>query len=254
MGELLLISIGLYDEKDMSLRALEEARKCDKLYLEMYTTVLGTTKEKLEDLIGKEIKVVGRKELEEGCGKIVEEARRYKVGVLVGGDCLVATTHNILREEAMKKGVRVRVVHGSSILSAVAETGLHIYKFGRCVTIPLPEKTGGKIPFSVYDVIKGNKERGLHTLCLLDVDMERNRKLSVDEAARILLEMENKRKEGVVDGKTKVVVYRNFGKGSEIIYLELNKLLERNVEPPAVLIIPGKLHFTEEDFLQNFIS
>ena len=34
------ISLGLYDVNDMSLKALEIARSCDKLFLESYTHLL----------------------------------------------------------------------------------------------------------------------------------------------------------------------------------------------------------------------
>ena len=52
---LYLISLGLCDEKDMSLKALETAKKCEALYIELYTTKLETTVEKLSKLIGKKI-------------------------------------------------------------------------------------------------------------------------------------------------------------------------------------------------------
>ncbi len=66
--------------------------------------------------------------------------RREEVGVLIGGDCLSATTHVSLLLEATEQGVETRIIHGSSIFSAVAETGLSLYKFGRTVTMPFPEK------------------------------------------------------------------------------------------------------------------
>ncbi len=35
---LYLVSIGLYNEKDLSLRALEAIKKCSKVYAEFYTS------------------------------------------------------------------------------------------------------------------------------------------------------------------------------------------------------------------------
>jgi diphthine synthase len=115
-----LISLGLADERDMSLHALDEARDCDTLYAELYTMKLVTTLAALTELIGKPITLLPRGDLEERSVKIIEEARGRKVGVLIGGDCLSATTHVSLLLETAENGVETRVIHGSSIFSAVA--------------------------------------------------------------------------------------------------------------------------------------
>ncbi len=60
-----LISVGLADERDMSLRALEEARGCDTLYAELYTMKLATTLAALIELIGKPVTLLPRGDLEE---------------------------------------------------------------------------------------------------------------------------------------------------------------------------------------------
>ena len=53
-GKLIFIGLGLNDEKDISLKGLEEIKNCDKVYAEFYTAKLaGTNIEKLETLIGK---------------------------------------------------------------------------------------------------------------------------------------------------------------------------------------------------------
>jgi diphthine synthase len=249
---LYFISIGLSDEKDMSLKALEAAKSCDLLFAEFYTTKLNTTKEKLEKLIGKEIKILSRADLEENYQKVLDEARVKKVGLLVGGDAFIATTHSALALEAKKQGIEVKVIHGSSIISAIAETGLHIYKFGAIVTIPFPERTKGKLPISVYNTIKENLERGLHTLCLLDIDIEKNKFMSVNEAVTILIELEKKLGSGILRFDKKVVAFSKAGSDQQvIIYDTLDSLREKDFEKPAVIIIPGKLHFTEKEFLEN---
>lgn len=251
---LYFISIGVGDEKDMSIKALEIARSCDLLFAELYTTKLNTTKEKLEELIGKPIRVLSREEVEEKYQEIIfSEAKEKKVGFLVGGDCFVATTHIALRQEAIKQGIKVGIIHGSSILSAVGEIGLHLNKFGPYVTIPFPERTKGKLPESVYDVVKMNRARGLHTLCLLDVN--ENYCMTVKEAINILLELENSRKEKVIKEDLGIVVFSKAGsEDSKIIFNSISNLKGRDFESPAVLIIPGILHFIEEESLKLFIS
>jgi len=250
---LTLIGLGLFDEQDLTLRGIEEAKKADKAYLELYTTVWQGDIKNLEKIIGKKIEVLKRKDLEEGSGRILEEAKKQDVVILVGGDPLVATTHSVLLFEARKQMIRTKVVHNSSIISAIAETGLHIYRFGPTVTIPFPEKTKGKLPESVYEVVKMNKERGLHTLCLLDVDADQNKFMTAEAAIKILLEIESKRKEGVFTEEIDAIIFVMAGSdNSKIFFDKVKKFIDKNIgEPPMILIIPGILHFTEKEYLSQ---
>ncbi|MEM5790658.1 MAG: diphthine synthase [Candidatus Aenigmatarchaeota archaeon] len=249
---LYFISLGLNDEKDISIKGLEAAKECEMLFAEFYTTKLQTTKEKIEKLIGKKIKVLSRKDLEENFQDILNLAKNKKVGLLVGGDAFIATTHLALKLEAMKQGIETKVIHSSSIISAIGETGLHIYKFGPCVTIPFPEKTKGKLPESVYEVIKMNKARGLHTLCLLDIEDEKLMK--INEGIKILLEIEERRKENVLSLESEILVFVNAGSEKPLIaFGKVKEIIEKNFEEvPAVIIVPGLLHFTEKEFLEFF--
>ena len=45
---LYVIGLGLWDEKDITVRGLECVKSCSALYLEYYTSVLGIDKDKLE--------------------------------------------------------------------------------------------------------------------------------------------------------------------------------------------------------------
>lgn len=248
---LTLIGLGLLDEKDLTLRGMEEAKKADKLYIETYTTVwLGKVKN-LEEMAGKKIEILKRKDLEEGLEKILEESKNQNIAIFVGGDPLVATTHSSLLLEAKKQGIQTKVIHNSSIISAIAETGLHLYKFGPSVTVPFPEKTKGKLPESIYDVIKMNRTRGLHTLCLLDVDAEEKKYMTSKDAMKILLDIENKRKENVINQDTDMIIFARAGSDRPLIhYCKARELVEKDFgEPPIVLIIPGILHFTEKEYL-----
>jgi len=248
---LTLIGLGLNDEKDMTLRGIEEAKAARKVYAEFYTSYWHGSLKKLEKIIGKKIVVLTRKNLEEESKKIIEEAKKKSVALLVQGDPLVATTHTALIQEARKNKVKVKIVHNASIVSAIGETGLHPYKFGPTVTIPFLEKTKGKLPESVYEVIRENKKRGLHTLCLLDVVAEEKKYMSAREALKILIELEGKRREGVLGEETEVVVFSNAGgKKSSVVFDKVKNLVNKDFEKPMVLIIPGILHFTEKEFLR----
>lgn len=250
---LTLIGLGLFDEKDLTLRGIDEAKKADKVYIELYTTVWRGNLQNLEWLIGKKIEVLKRKDLEEESGKILEESKDKNVVILVGGDPLIATTHSALLLDARKQGIKTKIIHNASIVSAIAETGLHVYRFGPSVTIPFPEKTKGKLPESVYEVIKMNKTKGLHTLCLLDVDADQDKCMNANEGIKILLGIEDKRKEGVFTLKTEVVIFSKAGsENSTITHDKVEDLLKKDfTDFPAVLIIPGFLHFTEEEYLSS---
>jgi len=229
---LYLLSLGLSDEKDMSLKALETAKRCTRLYAEFYTLKMNTDAGKLSELVGKPVKELERSGMEEGFEKIVEEARKQDVGVFVGGDALSATTHISLVMDARKAGVKVEIIHGASIFSAVAETGLQLYKFGRTVTLTREK------PESVFRGIMSNMDAGLHTLVLLDVDMPGN------EGCRLLLE-------GGITGNA--VVACRLGSDSLIRYGSLEKL-QNDPElgkVPSVVCLPGRLHFLEKEYLES---
>ncbi len=249
---LYFIGLGLHDESDISLKALDTAKKCDLLFAEFYTQKMDTTKEKLEKLIGKKITVLTRKEVEEKSEIILSPAKKKKVGFLVGGDPFSATTHISLRHEAMQKGIETRVIHGSSIFSAVGEVGLHMYKFGTTITVPFLDRLKGQLPFSAYDRLKDNRERGLHTLMLLDIDADNNRYMTANEGMEVLLKMEKQKREDVFTEYTEVIVFaRANSEKPEIVYGKVFKLKEKNFgEPPMVMIVPGSLHFTEREYLE----
>ena len=244
---LYLISLGLSDEKDMSLRALETAKSCDKLYVEFYTTSMNTDVNRLEKLVGKPVIELKRPDLEENAETILKEAKSKDVGILIGGDALVATTHISLLLEAKKNGVKAQVIHGSSIYSAVGETGLQIYKFGKTTTLALPEEIYS--PMSAYETILQNKKAGLHTLVLLDI--KEGKLITVKEGIELLMKME--KEGGLLDYETKIVAACELGGRNVIKYGKIKDLLKSKELglTPAVLIVPGELHFMEQEFLET---
>jgi len=235
---LYLIGLGLKDENDLSLKALEIAKKCD-CYSELYTSIWHGSFENLGKIIGKEIKLLKRKDLEENLEILLERARERDIAVFVPGDPLVATTHIDLVLEARKKRIKTKIIHNSSIFSAIGETGLQIYKFGKTATIPL----SGKME-NVKSTVKNNRKLGLHTLLLLDLDNEINIYMNVFDALKLLL------KEKIVSKSDNMIVFSDAGGKSEIHYDTVRGLMWKRIPLPAVLVIPGKLHFREKEFLE----
>ena len=248
---LILAGLGLYDEKDMTLKTIEFAKKVDKIYAEFYTAVLtGTTIEKIEETIGKEIIVLNREKVEYETEKLINESMDKDIMFLTAGDPMVATTHVDIAVEARKKGIEVIIINAPSIYSAIGITGLQLYKFGKTTSIVFPEPN--YFPETPYDVIKENLKMGYHTLCLLDIHADKNRFMTANEGLETLLKIEEKRKENVLNEDTKIVVVARAGSlKPKIVYGKVKDLINYDFGKPLhCIIVPGKLHFMEEDALK----
>jgi diphthine methyl ester synthase len=199
---LYIIGLGLGDEQDITLKCLEAIQKCDKVYMEAYTSLLsfGLSSHglsNLEKLYGKPITLADREMVEEKADDILSQAQLSHAAFLVVGDpfgyaptlisnlydmimpkqfyCFAsiidfgvfhrATTHTDLVVRAKKMGIEVKVVHNASVMNAIGICGLQLYRYGETVSIPFFTETWR--PDSFYEKIQQNRNLGLHTLCLL---------------------------------------------------------------------------------------
>ena len=252
MSELVFVGLGLFDEMDVSLRGLQELRGADVVFAEFYTSLItGLSIRKLEELIGREVSVVSRRHLEEENGQmILQKAEKGKTVLLVPGDPLIATTHVDLRIRAEKLGIKTRIIHGASIISAaIGLSGLQNYKFGRSVTVPFPEKSF--ISETPYQVIKENRKMGLHTLCFLDVKVKEKKYMTVKDGLQTLLTVEKRKRNEVVTPDTLVVgIARAGSKDSVVKAGYTGEVMKYDFgKPPHTIIFPGKLHFMEAEAL-----
>ena len=251
LGQIVFVGLGLHDDKGVSLRGLEEVKTADNVFVELYTSLLPNfSLQRFQQISGKKIAVVSRGELEEKDGQaILEAAEKGKAVLLVPGDPLIATTHVALRIKAEKCGIKTRIIHGASILSAaIGLSGLHNYKFGKSVTIPFPDETPSETP---YAIIAQNKRLGLHTLCFLDIKADGKRFLSIPEGLNALLKVEVKRKENAVMMDTLVVGIARAGSNDPAVKADhVKDVLNYDFgDPPYSLIFPGQLHFMEAEAL-----
>ncbi len=234
---LYLVGIG-FEEKDISLKGLEIARKAQECYAELYTSDWKGSLENLEKIIGKKIVKLERSDLEENLEKWLEKIKNKKAVLFVPGDALVATTHASILLEARKKGIKVKTIHSCSIISAIAKTGLHIYKFGRIATIAWSEQIE-----SVKQVVEINKANNMHTLLLLDTGMPAEKGVEILLAHRIITPEEKIVACSCLSLETEKI---KFGKAG--------KLAKENFPSPACIVLPAELHFTEKEFLQTFFG
>ncbi len=244
---LYFIGLGLNDEKDITLNGFDAVKKCDAVYLEDYTSVMGCKKEDLEKLYNKKIILTGRQIVEADDNEIIKSAKSKNAAFLVCGDPLAATTHTDLFLRAKKEKIKCHVIHNSSIVSAVGIAGLQVYKFGKATSIPL-ENENIEAP---YDALRGNLSLGLHTLFLLDLKPEEEKFMSINDAIRYLLKVELKRNQKVFLEETFCVGCARIASEGQLIKAGSAKdLLKHDFGKPVhCLIVPGRLHFMESEFL-----
>ncbi len=236
-----MIGIGLNDEKDITVKGLEAVKSCKYIYLENYTSILSCPKEKLEEMYGKEIILADRNLVEKKSDEMLEKAKEENVAFLVVGDIFGATTHTDLLLRAKEKKVKVKFIHNSSILTAVGVVGLELYKYGKTTSIPFNHENV-ETPIKVFNE---NKKEGLHTLFLLDLDPKDDKFLTINEATDFLIS------KGIDKDEIAIGCAQIGNLDQEIKTTTLEKLTkEKFTRYPQCLIIPGNLHFVEEEAIE----
>ncbi len=234
----------MYYLNDLPLRAIDVISSCSEVFIERYTNLNDITFiEKLKKITGKNIEVIGREEVESSL--ITDKAVDKDIALLIPGDPLAATTHFSLVEECYQKNIAVKIIHASSIFSAVGETGLSIYKFGGTTSIPI--YTENFHPESFFDTIEKNINCDYHTLVLLEVRDEKNFVKPI-EAMKILKTIEEKNNKNIIKWDS-VIVLSQLGSDSQTIKI-INEKDINNIKPPCAVIIPGKLNQNELEAIE----
>lgn len=267
---LYLIGLGLGDAQDITVKGLEAVRKCSRVYLEAYTSILTVGKDRLEEFYGKPLLLADRDLVEQGAEEILRDAAQTDVAFLVVGDPFGATTHSDLVLRAVHAGIPYKVIHNASIMNAVGCCGLQLYNFGETVSFVF--WTDSWKPESYFDKICKNRAMGLHTLCLLDIkvkeqsieNMMRGRKIfepprymTVSQAADQLLQIIQRRRDegeelGMTEDTVCVGVVRLGSDDQSIRAAPLRELVSCDLgEPLHSLVVTGRLHPLELDMLRT---
>lgn len=244
---LYLIGLGL-SWKDLSMKALEALNICEEVYLENYTSVSDFTPLQLQRLLGKPVHVLDRKQVEEDM-LFLGDAEVKNAALLIYGDPLAATTHQEILQLAKKRNVEVKVIHAPSIFTAVAETGLSLYRFGKVASIPIPQKNYE--PESFFDVLKGNLSNDSHTLFLLDLRPNENKFLEIGDAIKMLRDISKRKGDSIFTEDSLVVGCARLGFENPVIKAgSANEIMKADFgNPPYCLIVPAKLNHKEEEYL-----
>jgi len=270
-----IVGLGLGDPKDVTVKGLEIIKKCERVYLESYTSILTCGQKVLEDFYGRPLIVADRELVEQGADTILADADTVDVALLVVGDPFGATTHTDFIIRAKEMNIKYQVIHNASIMNAIGCCGLQLYSFGETISIPYWDDTWQ--PDSFYDKIKINRDNGLHTLCLLDIrvkeptlesimkkkkEYQAPRFMTVAEAAVQLLQIINKKRNNGIkseelaytESSLCVGVARVGHETQSIVVCKLDQMAETNLGAPLhSLVLPAtKLHPLEVEYLQQF--
>jgi diphthine synthase len=224
-----LIGLGL-NERGISIHGKSLIRNCKEIYLENYTVYFPYKKKDLEKQLKVKLKDASRELVESE--KLIELAKKNDVCLLIYGSPLSATTHISLISECKKLKVKYKIIWAGSVIDAVAESGLSLYKFGKITSLPKWEKSFE--PTSFMKIIEDNKKIGAHTLLLIDIG------LSFEKAREQL------KKSGLDE---KVIVCSQLGIKSKFYYGELREINFKKIKKPYCIITLGNLDENEKEFL-----
>jgi diphthine synthase len=236
---LYIIGLGL-NSQGISKEGLEILQRCKKVYLENYTVDFPYSVGELSEVLGKKVVPLDRDAVESL--EFVDEAEKLNVALLVYGSPLTATTHITIFDECKKSGIKCKIIYSASILDAVAETGLQLYKFGKIASMPAWKKSYE--PDSFMELVKENKSIQAHSLILVDIGLDFQDALEQLEKSAEKHDIKLK----------KMVVCQSLGTGkSKIFYKGVEEFREfTGVRKPYCIIIPGKMHFVEKEVVEGF--
>ncbi len=232
---LYLIGLGL-NEKGISQEGLESVNKCKKIYLEDYTADFPYSIEELEKAVGRKIILANREVVESNI--LIKESKKEDICLLVYGAPLTATTHISLIQEGNKQKVKYKIIYNASVLDAIAETGLQIYKFGKIASMPKWDKNYN--PTSFMEIVRDNEKINAHSLILIDIGLE------IGDAIE---QLEKSAKEYKIELGKLVICSRLGTKDRKIIYEKAGNIKKMKIKKPYCIIILSKLHFVEEEVL-----
>ncbi|MBI5000951.1 MAG: diphthine synthase [Euryarchaeota archaeon] len=252
MAELVFVGLGL-GPGSLPHGALDAIKACDMIFLERYTAPVPDDEiSRLSKLTGRAIEELDRTAVEKG-DAIIDVAKKGRAALLVPGDPMAATTHLSLRMRAAAESISVRIIHASSVFSAIPGIlGLQHYKFGRTITVPFHRE--GFAPTSPYESLVKNTEAGQHTLALLDIDAEKGRYMTSREGIEALMTMEKKVGGDLLARGALCCIVARAGHGDCAIRAgPVQEMLRFDAgEPPHSLVFPAALHFLEAEALVAF--
>ena len=246
---LTIIGLGLGGPNSITMDGVIALSMSEHIFYETYTSPIHSeTLDWIEMKSQRKPIHLSRNQVEEP-KELVDLAKETNVSLLIVGDALSATTHVSLILECKKNKIECHVIHNASVLTAVAGVlGLQHYNFGPVATLVLPE--GNYKPLSPIEKIKTNMNNGNHSLVLLDIKAdnqdEEPRYMTASQAAEQMIEA------GIPKDTMIAAAARVGREDQKLWYGKLKYLANKDIgKEPHSIVVPSKLHFTEQDFLES---
>ncbi len=170
---------------------------------------------------------------------LVQKSKSKKISLLVYGDALSATTHIQLIQACKKNKTKYQIFHNSSILTAIGETGLSLYKFGK--TTSMPRWTETWQPDSFADYIYQNLTIDAHTLLLVDIGLELKKAKQQLEKALTKHKIKT----------SKILLCSGIGTSEQKIICKGLEKLPNKIEKPYCFVLPASLSDFEKNVLKE---
>uniref|UniRef100_A0A7N0R9S2 diphthine methyl ester synthase n=1 Tax=Kalanchoe fedtschenkoi TaxID=63787 RepID=A0A7N0R9S2_KALFE len=234
---LYVIGLGLGNEKDITIRGLEAVKRCEKVYMEAYTSLLSfglssNGLSALETMYGKPITIDDREMVEEKADEMLSEASDCDVAILVVGDPF--GQENLGLKDLLDN---LEIVNLDACLIYT------IVLFSETVE-PVPTRslvTARPRYLNLHHI--GVKEPTFESLCRGKKQYEPPRYMSINTAIEQLLEIEEKEessgKLGSEDQKVEA------GPMGQLLRVDFG-------EPLHCLVITGETHPIEEEMLDFY--
>ncbi len=242
-----LVGLGLTGELTEEGKAVLE--RMDEVFVEAYTSFLPPGR--LEKLCQKwNAEVLPREKVESDF--LLKEAKKARVALMVIGDPLFATTHQVLVYEAKKLNLEAKVVHNTSVFSALGRTGVSLYNFGKIATISFWKENFK--PTRPIHVLAQNVSINAHTLFLCDIDGGKG--MDVQEGLEVLEKMaEAEDRRDLLRGRVFLACSQLCWEDEKVVrftWEERENLPFSSLPAPACLVACAKLSPIEEELSSQF--
>ncbi len=246
-----ILGLGLRGSRSLTLEEADVISCADEVLLDTYTSVIAPgLVDDIESRLTVKVKLVDRKVLENS-DLVFQKAMNSEVCLLVSGDPFMATTHNEIRYQCIKKGIPVRVFENASVINTVIGiSGISPYKIGAPVSVP--RITANFFPLSVYRKLLKNAQEKRHTVLLLDT--ADGNPMRVNEALQILEEMERRGSGGLITANSHICVASAVGTPAQLlVHGSLDEVRKRKIElVPSTVILLSDLDENETEYLDAF--
>ncbi len=245
-----MIGGGISGVHDIPIRGFYAISESDILLVDTYTSVYDFNRKKFvklyKSVVGEHFNVdiieCSRSDLEVNFFDIIKDYN--KVSLLVPGDPMIATTHSSIVIDAKRRGINVEIINASSVISAIpSRCGLISYNFGKVCTLPL--RVESEYP---ADVVRNNLNNDMHSLVLLEVDVESGEYVTIWDAVDYFM---NKLDEYQFN---EVIAVIRIGFDDEVVVRgKPQDFRGLRGKPPQSLIIPASMKEIEREFLNEMV-